>query len=406
VGTQPVAVGAADASAPASESLRVSLALERRTLQDSREQSAAVRRLLSRGPERAPRCQSPSRDPPFDPSAGPQLAPGPRTSALLENEYARISRAVDKLEAERGEQSPRPRPPEPADRLAVRASTDPAELFLPDGTSVAHALAVRDLTSHSCASRSRTGTTSSWLTASAEPLPSSGIHRISSQLCPWSRSCPGLGDGPPRRAELRRRLNSQARAAPPCGSRGVRAWLAVPRRRAYLRPRTGLRPRSCPVPPSLRRRCPGPDSALALYRRESCFAAASSRPTTRAWTRLSASWMLASRSRFPSSSTAQRRRDSGWCQTRSRAAGSSWPTTRPSPKTRPWPSTPAVWFLRSLRPTTSWLCPRSVGRAAGPHLGHIRRCWLPPRGRGPLPHQRGPAGTHLPQRDGATVSSV
>jgi hypothetical protein len=37
---------------------------------------------------------------------------------------------------------------------------------------------------------------------------------------------------------------------------------------------------------------------------------------------------------------------------------------------------------------------------------HLRRCQPPPHGRGSLPHQRGPAGTHLPQRDGAPVPSA
>jgi hypothetical protein len=142
--TQPVVASAENASASASASPQSPLELARKTLQESRKQSAVVRRLLSRSPELAPRRQPTPPDPSFDLSAGPPLAPGPRTAALLVREYAKIRRAVAALAATHPEPFPRPRPPSPPGGSAARASSDLADLFLPDGTSVAQALAAKD----------------------------------------------------------------------------------------------------------------------------------------------------------------------------------------------------------------------------------------------------------------------
>ncbi len=142
--TQPVAASLEGISAPASVSPRASLDLARDTLQESREQSVAVRRVLSRSPERAASRHPASPDSNLILSAGPQPAPGPRTEDLLEREYAKIRHAVAELEARRPERIQRSRLPSSSGGSAARAPPDLAALFLPDGTSVAHALAGRD----------------------------------------------------------------------------------------------------------------------------------------------------------------------------------------------------------------------------------------------------------------------
>jgi hypothetical protein len=120
------------------------LELARETLQESREQSAVVRRLLSRSPEQAPRRLPPPSAPAHASVAGLQPAPGSQTEDLLAREYAKIRRTVAEFEAAHPEQDPRPRPSSPTGGVAAVAPRDLAGLLLPDGTSVAHALAARD----------------------------------------------------------------------------------------------------------------------------------------------------------------------------------------------------------------------------------------------------------------------
>jgi hypothetical protein len=135
-------------------------ALAERTLRDTREQSALEHRLLSRlaaGLERAPRCQLPSPAPSASPPAAIRPAPGPGASApasgpgpsssaqhtLLELSCAGLERAVASLEAVCTELGRHPRTSVSPARPAAHPLSDPAELFFPDGTTVAHALAAR-----------------------------------------------------------------------------------------------------------------------------------------------------------------------------------------------------------------------------------------------------------------------
>jgi hypothetical protein len=142
--TQPAVASAGDASISAPASLRAHLDLAREALRESREQSAAVRRVLSRIPELAPRRLPPPSDPAPVSVAGPQAAPGSRIEDLLAREYAKIRRTVAEFEAAHPEQVPRPRPPSTTGGVTVLAPQDLAGLLLPDGTSVERALATRD----------------------------------------------------------------------------------------------------------------------------------------------------------------------------------------------------------------------------------------------------------------------
>jgi hypothetical protein len=144
IGTQPVVAIARVDSAPSTDPSRPILDLARETLRESREQSAAVRRLLSRSAELAPRRLPPPPAPVPVPVAGPQPASGSRTEARLVREYAKIRSAVAALEAAHLEHSSSPRPPPPTGGVTAVAPRDLAGLLLPDGTSVAHALAARD----------------------------------------------------------------------------------------------------------------------------------------------------------------------------------------------------------------------------------------------------------------------
>jgi hypothetical protein len=144
VGTQPVVAIAKVDSAPAADPPRPPLELARETLQESREQSAAVRRLLSRSSEQAPRRPPPPSAPIPVPVAGPQPASGSRTAALLAREYAKIRSTVAEYEAAHLEQGPHPLPSPPTGGVAAIAPRDLAGLLLPDGTPVAQALAARD----------------------------------------------------------------------------------------------------------------------------------------------------------------------------------------------------------------------------------------------------------------------
>ena len=102
--TQPDIASDGAAPAPAAEFPGTSLELARETLQESREQSAVVRRLLSRAAEQTSRLLPPPPDPALIPAAAPS----------------------------------------PAGGAVVAAPRDLAGLLLPDGTSVAQALAARD----------------------------------------------------------------------------------------------------------------------------------------------------------------------------------------------------------------------------------------------------------------------
>jgi hypothetical protein len=142
--TQPAVARAEVAPAPAAEPSRPPLELAREILQESREQSTAVRRLLSRSSELAPRRLPPPSDPALVPVAGPHPAPGSRTEELLAREYAKIRSTVAEFEAAHPAPVPRPRPSSPTGGAAAVAPRDLAGLLLPDGTSVAQALAARD----------------------------------------------------------------------------------------------------------------------------------------------------------------------------------------------------------------------------------------------------------------------
>jgi hypothetical protein len=142
--TQPAVASAGDASFPAPSSLRAHLDLAREALQESRELSAAVHRVLSRIPERVPRRLSPPPVPVPAPVAGPPAAPSLRSEDQPALEYAKIRRPAAEFEAAHLDQVPRPRAPAPPGGVAVPAPQDIAELLLPDGTSVGRALAARD----------------------------------------------------------------------------------------------------------------------------------------------------------------------------------------------------------------------------------------------------------------------
>jgi hypothetical protein len=142
--TQPAVAGDKTAPTPAAEPSRPPLELARKILQESREQSAAVRRLLSRSSEQAPRRPPTPSDPALVSVAGSSPAPGSRPEESL----ARVSTKLRSTVAELGDShlapGPRPRPPSPTGGVAAAAPRDLAGLLLPDGTSVAQALAARD----------------------------------------------------------------------------------------------------------------------------------------------------------------------------------------------------------------------------------------------------------------------
>jgi hypothetical protein len=132
------------ASAPAADSHWTPLELARETLQESREQSAVVRRLLSRSAEQASRRLPPPPDRALISAAGPHPAPGSRTEVPLACEYSKFRSTAAEPEEAHPAQDPRPVLPPPTSGVAAVAPRDLAGLLLPDGTSVAQALAARD----------------------------------------------------------------------------------------------------------------------------------------------------------------------------------------------------------------------------------------------------------------------
>ncbi len=144
VGTQPAAAIARVDSAPSTDSSRPPLELARETLRESREISVAVRQLLSRNAEQAPRRLPSPPAPVPAPVAGPQPAPSSRTEAWLAHESAKVRSTAAKFEAALLEHSPPPCSSPPSGGVTAIAPRDLAGLLLPDGTSVAHALAARD----------------------------------------------------------------------------------------------------------------------------------------------------------------------------------------------------------------------------------------------------------------------
>jgi hypothetical protein len=103
-----------------------------------------VHRLLSRIAEQAPRRLPPPPAPVLAPAAVPQPAPGSRTEARLVREYAKIRGTVAEFEAAHLGHSSPPCPSPPTGGVTAVAPRDLAGLLLPDGTSVAQALASRD----------------------------------------------------------------------------------------------------------------------------------------------------------------------------------------------------------------------------------------------------------------------
>ena len=142
--TQPDVASDKVASAPAAESIWTPLELARETLQESREQSAVVRRLLSRSAEQAPRRLPPPPDSSLPSAARPHPAPGSRTEDLLAREHAKTRSTVSESAASHPAQEQRSALPSPAGGAVAVAPRDLAGLLLPDGTSVAQALAARD----------------------------------------------------------------------------------------------------------------------------------------------------------------------------------------------------------------------------------------------------------------------
>jgi hypothetical protein len=258
VGTQPVVDTARADSAPPTDSSRPPLELARETLQESREQSAVVRRLLSRSAEQAPRRLSPPPAPVPVTVAGPQPAPGSRTEARLVREYARIRSTVAAFEAAHLERRSPPRPSPPTGGVTAIAPRDLAGLLLPDGTSVAHALAARDariaqlhfeLTDrerrHRFASIDRAAAfvhnPSNQLAAPppSHPLLPSGREPVLPSSTPRGASSPA-----PPRVLLPLRLPRVPRLARRPPSSGARADPATP----ALVERPGVAPTSSPLP--------------------------------------------------------------------------------------------------------------------------------------------------------------
>jgi hypothetical protein len=244
VGTQPVVAIARLDSAPSNDSSRPPLELARETLQESREQSAVVRRLLSRSAEQAPRrLPSPPAPVPV-PVAGPQPAPGSRTEARLAQECAKLRSTVAEFEAAHLEHSLPPCSSPPTGGVTAIAPRDLAGLLLPDGTSVAHALAERDARiaqlRFEITDRERRHRFASIDRAAAF------VHNPSNQLAAPPLSHPPLSTG--REPALP--------SIPPCGASSP----ALPRALLPLRlprvPRRARRPHSSgapadPVPPAL-----------------------------------------------------------------------------------------------------------------------------------------------------------
>ena len=133
VGTQPAAAIARVDSAPSTDSSRPPLELARETLRESREISVAVRQLLSRNAEQAPRRL------PSPPAPVPVPVAGPQPAQLEE-----VRSTAANFGAATLERSPPPRPSPPSGGVTAIVPRDLAGLLLPDGTSVARALAARD----------------------------------------------------------------------------------------------------------------------------------------------------------------------------------------------------------------------------------------------------------------------
>ena len=134
--------------------------LARRTLRESRDQTALERQVVARldaGPRRALPCRPPSPEPPGCPSPDPRpaqgqqacepvAAPGPHPEDLgrLELENLELRRAIASLEAEREEKRLRLLLLESSAHLAQRAEANPADHYSPSGASAAQALAEKD----------------------------------------------------------------------------------------------------------------------------------------------------------------------------------------------------------------------------------------------------------------------
>ena len=142
--TQPVVAGDRLAPTPAAEPPQPPWDLAREILQESREQSAAVRRLLARSSELAPRRLPPPSDPALVSVAGPSPAPGSRSVESPACEPAETRSTLAEFEQSHPAPGPRPRCSSPTGSTAAVAPRDLAGLLLPDGTSVAQALAARD----------------------------------------------------------------------------------------------------------------------------------------------------------------------------------------------------------------------------------------------------------------------
>jgi hypothetical protein len=211
-----------------------------------------------RSAEQAPRRPPPPPAPVPVPVAGPQPAPGSRTEARFVREYARIRSTVAAFEAAHLERRSPPRPPPPTGGVTAIAPRDLAGLLLPDGTSVAHALAARDariaqlhfeLTDrerrHRFASIDRAAAfvhnPSNQLAApppSPPPLPS-GQEPVLPSITPCGASSPALP-----RVLLPLRLPRVPRLARRPPSSGARADPATP----ALVARPGVAPASPPLP--------------------------------------------------------------------------------------------------------------------------------------------------------------